>query len=482
MSEKPRPLTRRNFLKSAAAFGSIAFLPSSVVFGQKSSVGRIGPNDRIRLAVVGTGNRGDAVRRRMVGSGLCEVVAICDVDMEGGHTHRARYAHGLTNKPPSKDPPEVEPLKAAGYTDFRVMFDEMGDEIDAVMIGTPDHSHFAVTILAMSLGKHVYVEKPLAHTFGQCERLIQMSEANPNLVTQMGNQGHSGANYFQFKAWREADFIRDVNRITAFMNNNRRWHGWGESVTRYPTDPLPKGVDWEQWLDSVAVDRPFSDRLHPQEWRSWYEFGSGAFGDWGPHILDTAHRFLELGYPTLISAVDLRGVNPAGLVYPQESTIRFDFPARGPGLPACEVTWYDGVDNVPELEPELSEVSLRSPGKVIYSKDLTFKGDSHGSPLRVVPREKFIEVRSSMPDYPKSPSNHYENFLLACRGEEEARSPFSVSGPLTQVFNLGVLAQRLGGEIRFDPATKQITNNAVANALLDPPPRSGWEEFYSLPG
>jgi len=302
------------------------------------------------------------------------------------------------------------------------------------------------------------------------------------LVTQMGNQGHSGANYFQFKAWRDAGVITDVTRITAFMNNSRRWHGWGESVSAYPEQPMPHEIDWDQWIDVVDAERPYSDRLHPQEWRSWYEFGCGAFGDWGPHILDTCHRFLELGYPTTIRPVELKGVNPANLVFPQESTIRFDFPARGPGLPACEVTWYDGVDNVPQLEPELSEVRLRSPGKVIYAKDLTFHGDSHGSPLRVVPREKFIEVRQSLPKFPQKHSDHYENFLLACKGEEEARSPFSVSGPLTQVFNLGVLAQRLGVEIQFDPVRKQITNNRSANALLDPAPRSGWEEFYRLHG
>jgi len=374
------------------------------------------------------------------------------------------------------------------------MFDKMADQIDAVLIATPDHSHFAATMLAMSLGKHVFVEKPLAHTFGQSERLIRMAAKHPNLVTQMGNQGHSGANYFQFKAWREAGIVKDITRITAHMNNPRRWHGWGPGATAFPDEPLPPGLDWEQWMDVVRPEHPFSEKLHPQEWRSWYDYGSGCFGDWGPHILDTCHRFLELGLPTKVSSLYRDGVNQSDLIYPEATTIRFDFPERGPDLPACEVTWYDGVNNKPELEAEFSEprtdkstgkvtrtpTELDQPGKVLYSKDLTFQGGHHGQPLQIVPREKYRGMRNELPDFPQKNSNHYENFLLACRGEEEARSPFSVSGPLTQVFNLGIIAQRMGGELEIDTSRKQITNSSAANALIDPTPRQGWEEFYHL--
>jgi predicted dehydrogenase len=346
----------------------------------------------------------------------------------------------------------------------------------------------------MSLGKHVYVEKPLAHTFGQTERLIRMAAKHPSLVTQMGNQGHSGANYFQFKAWYKAGIIKDITRITANMNNPRRWHGWGSNTTAYPREPLPAGIDWEQWMDTVAQAHPYSKKLHPQEWRSWYDYGSGCFGDWGPHILDTCHRFLELGLPTKITALHRDGVNNKDLIYPDATTIRFDFPERGPDLPACKVTWYDGVNNKPQLESEFSEpvtnketgevtsgpTTLKQPGKVLYGKKLTFQGGSHGSPLQIVPREKYRDMRDQLPKFSQKNSNHYANFLLACKGEEEARSPFSVSGPLTQVFNLGVLSQRFGGELIFDRNTKQITNNKDANTLLDPAPRKGWEEFYAL--
>ncbi len=185
----------------------------------------------------------------LFGSGHCNVVALCDIDLKGRHTQ------GSQKKFP----------KAKTFTDFRKMFDTMADQIDAVLIALPDHSHFAATMLAMSLGKHVYVEKPLAHTFGQTERLIQMAVKNPKLSTQMGNQGHSGANYFQFKAFAEAGLMKDITRITAHMNKPRRWHGWGTTVAEYPKEALPTGVDWDQWRDSVSHVHPFSKKLHPQE-------------------------------------------------------------------------------------------------------------------------------------------------------------------------------------------------------------------------
>lgn len=393
------------------------------------------------------------------------MVALCDVDLDGEQCQEALSAH-----------PNVP-----RFNDFRVMFDTMADEIDAVLIATPDHSHFCATMLAMHLGKHVYVEKPLAHTFGQTERLIRMADKT-GVVTQMGNQGHSGANYFQFKAYSEAGIITDVTSITAFMTRGRRWHGWGQDITRYPSEPLPEGLDWNQWIDSGAV-HPYSQRLHPQEWRSWFDYGSGAFGDWGPHILDTCHRFLDLGLPESITAVQREGANL--LVYPQASTIRFNFPARG-NQPPCEVTWYDGQENQPEIDTDAAEglepETLDGAGKVLYSKELVFKGGSHGEPLRIIPREKLMDMRDSLPDFSQKNSDHYENFLLACKGQEEARSPFSVSGPLTQTFNLGCISQRLGGELLFSRDSKKIVNNELANAYLDPTPREGWEEFYNLQG
>ena len=475
------PVPRRNFLKTSAAFATFSILPSYRSLGQES------PNERINLAVIGIGNQGDKNRNTFLKSGLCNVVALCDVDMEGKHTHRARYFHRLTDTAPSgkngkPDPKGKQaPIAAKGFTDFRKMFDEMADEIDAVLIATPDHSHFSATMLAMSLGKHVYVQKPLAHTFGQCARMIEMAKRT-GLVTQMGNQGFSGANYFQFKAYKEAGLMDDITRINAYMVKTRRWHGWGQDVASYPEEAMPHAIDWDTWLDS-APSNSYSAQLHPLEWRSWFEYGSGCFGDWGPHILDSSHHFLELGLPTKVSAVMREGAND--FVYPQASTIRFDFPERGK-LPACNVTWHDGKGNLPELEPELLEEGeqaqkvLGAAGKVLYGKDTVYQGGSHAAPLRIIPKTKFMDMRASLPKFAQKNSNHYDNFLLAIKGEETTRSPFEISGPLCQVFNLGMIAQRLGGELDFNLSSKQITNNPTANALLDPAPRKGWEQYYKL--
>ncbi len=481
-----RPLTRRSFLKTSSVFGALTIIPSYVALGNQSTTG-LAPSEKIRLAIIGIGNQGNRDRKSLLRSGLCDVVALCDIDMDGAHTHEARYVHRLTNKPPvMKDGeaiPEQSQIQARAYMDFRKMFDDMANDIDAVLIATPDHSHFAATMLAMSLGKHVFVEKPLAHTFAQCERLMDLA-ARSGVVTQMGNQGHSGPNYFQFKAWSEAGIIKDITRITAHMNIKRRWHGWGASASSYPSEPISDNIQWEQWHDVVATDRPFSNKLHPQQWRSWYEFGSGCFGDWAPHILDTCHRFLQLGLPERIVTLDRGGINPYDLVYPESSTIRFDFPARGPNLPACEVTWYDGLNNEPTLAASYTKDGkdelLKSPGKELYSEDLAFKGGHHGQALQIVPRAKFLDMRASLPRFPQKNSSHYANFLLACKGEESSRSPFSVSGPLTQVMTLGMLAQRFGGQIEFDRHNKRITNNPTANVLLDPAPRKEWECYYKL--
>jgi hypothetical protein len=182
--------------------------------------------------------------------------------------------------------------------------------------------------------------------------------------------------------------------------------------------------------------------------------------------------------------------------FPYSSTILFKFPERG-NMPACDVTWYDGLDNIPPVPEGYGNVVLDpnipppsngkmipsklNPGKIIYSKELTFKGGSHGSILSIIPEEKAKEMESKLPKVPQSPSNHFANFLLACKGQERTRSPFEIAGPLSQVFCLGVLAQQLNTKLIFDPKTKQITNNQLANQLLvGAEPRKNWKQYYRL--
>lgn len=449
--------SRRSFLgRSAAALAGFAILPSGLVSGAN----RVSPNSKVRLAVVGCGNQGGSIGSWFKRTGMADIVCVCDVDLEGKHC--AKFL--------------AEVPDARRYTDFRKMFDKETGNIDAVIVGTPDHSHFPICMQAMALGKSVYVEKPMAHTFLEVELMMKAAEKY-GVVTQMGNQGHSEANHWQFKAWSEAGVIKDVTRIDAFMVSSRRWHGW--EVNGMPAgEPMPAGMDWESWIATAAMT-PFNARLHPQTWRGWFDYGSGAFGDWGPHILDTCHRFLELGLPEEVTAVKLDGRNQ--WIYPQSSTIAFKFPARGKH-PACVVNWHDGIGNMPELPEEIpAGTELGHAGKIIYSKEHVFRGGSHGSTLRIAPEEKFRELRKSLPEFPKKNPDHASNFLLACRGEATANSPFSVAGPLTQMFALGILAQRYGGTIKFDRASRRITSHADGQAMLTGPrPRPGWEQYYRL--
>ena len=461
-------MRRRSFLKGVLATGALALVsPRSLLAA---------PGDKVRLACVGIGNRGAEIIAALHATGLAEVVALCDTDM--GAKHTLKTLEKFPNVP--------------RFQDFRKMFDKLGKDIDAVSVGTPDFSHFPICMLAMSLGKHVYVEKPMAHSFRQIE-LMMAAEKKYNVACQMGNQGHSEANYFQFKAWTGAGLIKNVTKITTWMNNPRRWHGM-KVDGHLPGQPVPESLDWDGWL-ATAQQHQYNSGYMNGEWRSWFDFGNGALGDWGAHIFDTAHEFLDLGLPSEVVST-LEGYSP--FLFPQASTLAFKFPAREK-MPALELTWYDGQNNLPPLPDDMGESvtdsdipppsrgaavpdnKKRPPGKVIYGEGLTFKGGSHGSSLKIIPDEQAKDMEPRLPKVPRSPSNHFANFLKAAKGEEKARSNFAVAGPLCQAMAIGIIAQQVNARLEFDRATKRITNHKVANELLNGvPPRKEWEQFYKL--
>ncbi|MDG1891273.1 MAG: Gfo/Idh/MocA family oxidoreductase [Verrucomicrobiota bacterium] len=486
-SAKGEALPRRKFFKQGVStLATISVLPSHVLRSQSEVRDRDGrllraasrvPSERVNLACCGIGNQGGSDLRSMHQTGLVNIVAFCDVDMGAKHTLKSLKQWPTLPR----------------FQDFREMFDKMSGSIDAVTVGTPDFSHFPIAMLAMSQGKHVYVEKPLTRTFHESELLMRASRKY-KVATQMGNQGHCQDNYYQFKTWVEKGIIREVREITAHMNGGRRWHGWDTSITRFPKgQPLPETLDWDTWLMTAQHHAYHRDFVRGQ-WRCWYDFGMGALGDWGAHIMDGFHQFLELGLPEVIRPLRIEGHNP--LFYPQASTLEFQFPERGK-LPPVKVTWYDGKNNhprvpegyggiqidrdIPPLHGRVMPAQELPAGKEIYGKDLTFKGHSHGSTLSIVPEEKAADLSPDLLEFPRHPNNHYTNFLLACQGKEACLSPFEVAAPLSQVFCLGVLAQKFNTRLLFDRQSKQITNHALANAWLKgTPPRKGWEEFYRL--
>jgi hypothetical protein len=292
--------------------------------------------------------------------------------------------------------------------------------------------------------------------------------------------------------------MKGVTKFVAHMNGARRWHKWGGDVEKIKAalakQEKPAFLDWDTWLAHVA-EHDYTPQYLNGDWRCFFEFGNGALGDWGAHILDTGHEFLKWGLPTSVEPVKMTGWNP--MTFPMQCTLLFKVPARGEGLPACDVYWHEGQKNFPELPEGFSSAKVTTdaptsggasgfgkdlpPGKEIYGDGFVFKGGSHGSTLTAIGATA-KEVTAKLPKVPKSPSNHYKNFLLGVKGQEECRSRFSVSGPLSQFMNLGVIATHVNAKIEFDLKARQITNHEAANALLriGEPARKGWEQYYTV--
>ena len=456
-------LSRRDFLGAAAASAAAFSFPNL-------RAAAASPNGKVNMAFVGIGHQAKhdfnmfAYYKDMV-----NVVAFCDTQMGAEHTLNVLKAR-----------PDVP-----RYQDFRKMLDEHGREIDAVCIAIPDFAHFPAAMLAMAMGKAVYCEKPMGNCFREIG-LMTAAAKRHKVVTQMGNQGHSDANYWQMKALVASGFVKDVTHIDAYMcANNRRWFKWKGTMAEMPGEEAePAEMDWDVWLAQRPF-RPFNHNFINGDWRCFYEYGTGALGDWGAHLFDAAHEFLKLGLPTRIETVKNDRRTP--VVFPMASTIRYVFPARGEGLPACTLTWHDGAGNFPAPVAGVTDRTWRRRdcGAELHRKDgRVFARASHGSALQLIAGGDGRDpaVKAALRDFPKGTSGHYLNFLKAVRGEEKANSDFAVAGPLSQVLALGAVAQRLAEpKLEFDPAKGRFVGNDAANALLDGPPvRRGWEEFERL--
>ena len=412
------------------------------------------PGRKIRAVQVGVFNRGGQVLNEMTkNSPQVEFVGFADVLF-------TKYENEM------KDFPGVP-----CYRDYRQMFEEMADQIDAVVVCTPDHSHFPVVMHAMLLGKHVYVEKPLAQNVYECRLLDRVAEET-GVVTQLGNQGHSGAGTIQFGQWIDEGVIKNITRIDAWMVKSRRWHGW--TYKDYPQQIPQAGYDWDQWLGRRPF-RQFSDKMIDGNWRCWYEFGDGCMGDWGAHVLDAYHRYLKLGQPYEIST---KVMGPSDLYFPQASVITFKFKARG-DMPAVEINWWDGQGNLPE-PPKGFDGDMGAVGSFAYAENAVILGRSHGASYTFPLDEKLEQKRKSgqLPVPKKNLPDHYKNFLNACQGIEPANSPFSVGAPLSEMLALGCLGQRYGGTLEYDAGAMKITNNAQADAMLKGPAvRENWDAY-----
>ncbi|MFO0951450.1 MAG: Gfo/Idh/MocA family oxidoreductase [Isosphaeraceae bacterium] len=449
--------SRRTFLRASAGAAALGLnflvVPRHVLGGP----GYVAPSDRVNFAGIGAGGMGGgdiATVSRLGGN----VVALCDVD-------EARAAGSFRAFP-----------KARKYRDFREMLDREAKNIDAVTVGTPDHVHGVAAMAAVKAGKHVYCQKPLTHTLHECRALTEAAHA-AGVATQMGNQGHASEGSRLTNEWIQAGVIGEVREVHVW--SDRAGKLWKQGIGR-PAEapPVPSTLDWNLWLGPVR-ERPYNPVYAPVGWRGWWDFGTGALGDMGCHIIDHPVWALKLGAPshvearTTLDGSALADGSPNTETYPVAAVIYFDFPARGE-LPPVRMTWYDG-GLMPATPPGMPAGRSLPDNGVLYvgSKGFMYHS-SHGGMPELLPGELHDEAKKVSKSIARSPG-HYEEWVNACRGGPRPVSNFDYSGPLTETILLGVLALRAPGRrLEWDSAALRFRNDARLSEHVHIEYRKGW--------
>ena len=381
--------------------------------------------------------------------------------------------------------------KLQKYRDYREMLEKQKD-IDAVIVATPDHMHAVIASAAMSLGKHVYVQKPMCWSVHEARHLAKKA-AETKVVTQMGNQGHSqdearrGQDYLAAKAIGD---IREVhvwtNRPLAFWpqglprpaalppNTNLTWNN--SSVTRRLANamvgdyPVPDQLSWDLFL-GVAPDVPYHPIYHPFNWRGWVDWGQGALGDMGAHLIDHPVWGLNLGLP---SVIETTSTPFNGVCYPNATKTDYLFPERK-GQPEVKLVWYDGGLTPPRPE-ELGEEKLNGEGGILYvgSKGKMIQ-QTYGARPRLLPFEKHNDYGAPREKMARVPHQSHEmNWVNAIKGKDEISCPFSYAAHLTEIMLLGVASLRANAKLIYDGENMRVTNNVAANDFLTRTYRQGY--------
>lgn len=436
--------SRRTFLQSvgsAAAASAVWHLNPAPAQASRS------PLEKLNVAAIGTGNR---AAKDIAGCETENIAALVDID--------ADFLNAASNKYPG----------ARTYEDFRVMLEKEGDRIDAVIVGTPDHTHAVAAAMAMKMGKHVYCEKPLTHTVYEARRLAELA-AEHKLTTQMGTQIHAGNNYRRVVEAVQSGAIGPVKEVHV-------WVGVDYSGGVQKPAQKPESVNWDLWLGPVAdheyvectiKDKP--EKVHPFFWRWFWKFGSGGLGDFGCHYMDLAHWALKLHHPTRISAsgppVDDTAAT-AGIV------VDYEYPARG-DMPPVRMTWYDGGKR-----PEALSRYRDADGKPLdWKSGQLFVGErgaiiSNYSQHVLLPHagQKITAPEPWLPDS----IGHHQEWLQAIRTDGKTTCNFDYSGALTEAVLLGVVSYRTGEAIDWDGKNFKAKNSPTAQQMLHKEYRSGW--------
>lgn len=439
--------TRREFVAASSAAGAgLAIVPANVLGRSRRA-----PSDTLNVAHIGVGGMGRGDVQGMADAGE-NIYALCDVD--------ERQAASAWSAFPD----------AKRYRDFRVMFERDADNIDAVVISTPDHTHAVAGLLALSLGKPTRIQKPLARTIGEVRELVAAASA-AGVPTQMGNQGHAQTGTRQMREWYEAGAIGTIQRIEYWTNRPI----WPQAIRRSTeAHHAPPWIDWDLWL-GPAPERPYHPAYAPFNWRGWWDFGTGALGDIACHAMDAAFWTFDLGTPARVTA-ESTALFPE--TAPASSRIEYDFPIRA-GRPAIKVVWRDGNFSPPRPEEIAADSPwpLESSGQLwIGSEGKLFAG-IYGENPRLLDVDRDRDIRENPPaeTYPRT-DGVYAEYAAAAKGGTPAGSNFvEHAGPLTEMVLLGNLSVRTGRELRLDPTSGVILNGTdIPEEYLRAVARRSW--------
>ena len=469
---KKQSISRRSFARRvAAASAGVMIVPRHVLGGP----GFQAPSATLNVAAIGAGGMGASNMSQLTSQ---NIVAICDVDFERvegslmGGDGKLREDRADLQKAYSK---------AKRYSDFRKMLDEQQD-IDAVVIATPDHVHAVAANQAMKMGKHVYVQKPLTYTVEE-SRVLRKTAEETGVVTQMGNQGHSLDDTRRIVELVRGGALGNVTEAHIWTNRPKGY--WPQGVPRpAEIDQVPENLDWDLWLGPARY-RPYNEIYHPFNWRGWVDFGVGALGDMGAHLIDQTYWALELDQPTKIETrhTPWGGPEDNPATYPLATITYYEFD-RG-GEEPFKLTWYDGglMPATPEEMPADMQMNPGG-GALIIGDKAKLMHETYGSNPRLLTKDTKSaadagEMAGAETDVPKSmprvqEESHEMNWAKACMGEAEISCPFSYAARLNETMLLGVVALQAGQPIEYDGANMKITNLPDAEQHLKREYREGW--------
>jgi predicted dehydrogenase len=439
-------MKKRDFIKTSAALAGTALLPSSIFAMTKGT-------KRLRTAHIGVGGMGAADLKSIASHEAVDVVALCDVDQNNLNAAQQLYPNAKT------------------FTDYRDLLNNMADEIDAVVVSTPDHTHAPASLLAMEMDKPVYCQKPLTHYVSEARAMRQLAEKK-NLVTQMGIQVHSFYDYKLATLLIQSGIIGKVHKVHAWSPKN-----WGyDGPVPKGEDPVPNHLDWNLWL-GTSPERPYKETVyHPGNWRKLVDYGCGTLGDMGVHIFDTPYNALALDVPMTIQN---KCRKPNGFGFPENNNVTYTFPGTKYTAETLTWVWSDGP-GAPSSNKELKlpnkdklplqgAMFIGEKGRLLLPHFMELPKlivDGAYQEIEVSKYDPNGSLGTTQNDYERDAPKHYHQFVDACLGKDQVSAPFSYAARLTETILLGVIAGRFPKKTLHWDSEKALFKEEEANVFL----------------